>query len=373
MPGLITDLSIAARLGARAATRRLRHEVAPEPDTGAFVDALQALFDKAPRSLVTASQCVIMSARQPPWTATGMVLEAGEEVSYFAQGRVYANRALDIWLTPALQLWCRVGPKGEVFRGTRNSHSFRLEDPGELFLGNYFPNDWADRTGARALDDDVYNKVSGEIRVIIVRWAGCALAGLKHVLRSGDHEDCLALEIARLEQGDTTPPGWNYLWKLGPAEIYRSGTGPSGRACIHCHTRADVGILQFPLELPLEPGTELGWSWCVNQLPSDLREDSIPTHDYLSIAVEFDNGRNITYYWSGSLPPGTGYDCPLPSWRGKEYHVVVKSGTTGLNAMARRAPRSVRRLRTVYGAAPGTDNQGLADRQQRISAQPGRL
>jgi hypothetical protein len=27
---------------------------------------------------------------------------------------------------------------------------------------------------------------------------------------------------------------------------------------------------------------------------------------------------------------GTGYDCPLPNWKGIEYHVVVKSGKHGL-------------------------------------------
>lgn len=27
---------------------------------------------------------------------------------------------------------------------------------------------------------------------------------------------------------------------------------------------------------------------------------------------------------------GTGYDCPLPNWAGKEYHVVVRSGEDGL-------------------------------------------
>ena len=41
--------------------------------------------------------------------------------------------------------------------------------------------------------------------------------------------------------------------------------------------------------------------------------------------MEFDNGRDITYYWSSKLPVGTGYDCPLPNWAGREFHVVVRS------------------------------------------------
>jgi hypothetical protein len=68
----------------------------------------------------------------------------------------------------------------------------------------------------------------------------------------------------------------------------------------------------------------------MHQLASAIREDAIPSHDYLSIAVEFDNGRDITYYWSSTLAVETGYDCPLPNWKGKEYHVVVRSGEQGL-------------------------------------------
>ena len=46
--------------------------------------------------------------------------------------------------------------------------------------------------------------------------------------------------------------------------------------------------------------------------------------------MEFDNGRDITYYWSSRLPVETGYDCPLPNWAGREFHVVVRSGAGGL-------------------------------------------
>ncbi len=91
-----------------------------------------------------------------------------------------------------------------------------------------------------------------------------------------------------------------------------------------------MGILQYDVDLPLDASSELSWQWCVDQLPSTLREDSVPSHDYLSIAVEFDNGRDITYYWSSELAVDTGYDCPLPNWHGVEYHVVVRSGQDGL-------------------------------------------
>ena len=54
------------------------------------------------------------------------------------------------------------------------------------------------------------------------------------------------------------------------------------------------------------------------------------SHDYMSIAVEFNDGRDITYYWSSELAEETGYWCPLPTWKDREFHVVVRSGSEGL-------------------------------------------
>jgi hypothetical protein len=137
-------------------------------------------------------------------------------------------------------------------------------------------------------------------------------------------------EARRLESSVPVPSGWSYLWSLGDSEIYRPvpEPGPAPRLC--CDTHGDVGILQRDALLALEPDSRLRWSWRVDELPTDLPEDTLPSHDYLSIAVEFDDGQDITYYWSSSLPVGTVYRCPLPAWAGRETHVVVRSGTGGL-------------------------------------------
>ena len=131
--------------------------------------------------------------------------------------------------------------------------------------------------------------------------------------------------------GTVQPPaGWDYLWYLGPGEIYRAGRAPDGQASLCCDTHGDVGILRHAVALPLASGTFLDWRWRVDSLPASLREDSLPSHDYLSIAVEFDDGQDLTYYWSSALPVGTVYRCPLPTWKDKETHVVVRSGTAEL-------------------------------------------
>ena len=330
MAGIMADLGVAGSLALKAIGRRMRGEIEPAPDLEAFNRGMQGLIEKGTTAGVRDYRWVSIAATRPPWVDSGLDLAEGDEVTYFVDGRVYANRLLDIYVNPALQLWCKVGDGGQVFRGTRNSHSFRAEHGGRLMFGNYFPNDWSDPSGARLQPDDIYSDVSGELRVLVVRWQHSADQGLRDLLDAGDPGERVSGEIDRIAGGDTTPDGWHYLWHLGPAEIYRRVENSGDSACIHCSTHADVGILQRDVDLPLDESSTISWRWCVRQLPSTLREDTVPSHDYLSLAVEFDDGKDITYYWSRSLPVGAGYECPLPNWKHREFHVVVRSGEAGL-------------------------------------------
>ena len=330
MAGTLTDLTVAGKLVAKTLGRRLRSQIEPPPDLDKFTREMQALLDSAPEGLIRDFAWFAMQGSQAPWVPADMSPDTGDEVTYFISGRVYANRFLDIYVSPSLQVWCKLGDQGEVFRGTRNSHSFIAEHSGALQFGNYFPNDWADPQGSRVQSDDVYASVTGEVKIVIVRWSGTARDGLRSLLEQGDVDGRLQDELDRIQQGDMTPDGWRYLWHIGPAEIYSDKHSHEGMPCIHCRTSSDVGILQKAVDLPLDESSEISWRWCVEQLPATLREDTLPSHDYLSIAIEFDNGRDITYYWSCELPVGTGYDCPLPNWQGKEYHVVVRSGQSNL-------------------------------------------
>ncbi len=82
--------------------------------------------------------------------------------------------------------------------------------------------------------------------------------------------------------------------------------------------------------MALGEATRLAWKWNVTQIPSTLPENVAADHDYLSIAVKFDNGQDLTYLWSASLEPGTGFRCPLPGWDTRETHVVLRSGRKNL-------------------------------------------
>jgi len=329
MSGAIADLAVTGKLLAKSVGRRLRGQRGLAPDLDVFAASLQQVLDAAPPGVIESYCWLDLPANQAPWVACDMTLSANDEVSYFIEGRVYANRLLDIWLPLALQIWSKVGD-GRLFRGTSASHTFTAQQGGPLQFGNYFPNDWADPSGARQQSDTVYGTMTGGTRILIVRWAGPALECLRALQRAGGCNQYLQSEIDRIQAGDVTPAGWYHLWHIGPSDIYRDGRTPQGSACIHCHTAGSTGILQKDVDMPLCEDSELSWRWCVQQLPSPLREDTVPSHDYLSIAVEFDNGRDITYYWSSTLPVGTGYDCPLPNWQGKVSHVVIRSGERGL-------------------------------------------
>jgi len=128
------------------------------------------------------------------------------------------------------------------------------------------------------------------------------------------------------------PQGWTYLEEitaLCKADIFKSaaaqGKGEPKRQ-IAIDTNKNAGILLHPADVALKPATTLRWTWNVATLPSKVSEETAPKHDYLSIAVKFDNGQDLTYIWSAEMPEGKGFRCPLPTWDVRETHVVVRSG-----------------------------------------------
>jgi Protein of unknown function (DUF3047) len=326
------ELGIAARLATRSLRRRLSGGSPPPVSDGEFRAALQPWLATLPAGLLAGHAFHRLPATQPPWFDTGVDLVPGESVTLLADGRVYLSRALDIWVGPSFQLWCRVGVEGPVFRGTRGTHTFVAQRGGRLWLASYFPGEWADPSGRLGTPAAEYAKVSGGLSVLVLRWAPGvdAQTELRRLARDRRAPGLVLAEVERLEQPAPVPESWDYLWYLGPGEIYRATLAPDGRPAIRCHTHGDVGILRREAHWPLAPGTRLRWSWKVDELPVDLAEDTLPSHDYLSIAVEFDDGQDLTYYWSAALPEGTVYRCPLPTWRDKETHVVVRSGTADL-------------------------------------------
>ncbi len=334
LAAIVRDLSVATRLGARVLARRIRPSATDRsaPDLGAWRTELDNWVETLPADRLAEHRWVELPATRPPWTESGIELAASDAVTWFAAGRVHLSRALDIWVPPSFQLWARVAPSGHVLRGTRDTHTFHAATAGPLHLASYFPGEWSTPQGELGAGAEDYRKVSGGLTVLLLKWRHGIdpAAALHDSAQRGTAPAAVAAESARLAGTAQPPVGWDYLWYLGPGEIYRAGQAPDGRASLCCDTHGDVGILRHAMALPLDPGTSLTWQWRVDSLPARLREDSLPSHDYVSIAVEFDDGQDLTYYWSSTLPVGTVYRCPLPTWKDKETHVVVRSGKAEL-------------------------------------------
>lgn len=338
-PGPLHKISLASRRIGSILSRRLSGSLPPgkDPlvDESEFRTSLEEALRTAPAGLVASRHVFHLPANKPPWLDTGLDLQPGDRCTWFAAGRVYLSRALDVFVEPHFQLWARVGD-GSVFSGSRASHSFTAAG-GRLRLASYFPGEWSDPSGKLGTPESEYKNATGGLSVVLVRWNEDPLPALRRLSASGPARRWIDMEIDRLSSPVCRPDGWNYLWFLGDAEIYsspppaappRQGSLPAHE--IHCCTRADVGILQYDLDAPLTPETRLAWSWRVDALPSAFAEDILLTHDYLSIAVEYDNGIDMTWYWSAELPVGTAYWCPLPTWKDREFHVVAQSGASGL-------------------------------------------
>jgi hypothetical protein len=303
------------------------------PSRQTFRKVLGDLLALAPKDLIAEHRLVELEAHEPPWIDSGLEVRAGDQVTVVLSGRIFLNESADLWLDPSLQVWSRVGGRGPIERGSRASHTFTCRHAGAVELGNVNPAEWVDTDGNIAMDPALYAFLTGGTTVALIRWADGVdpLSALTELSHRGDVEGLLAAEVQRLKTGPGTPPrGWHQLWYLGPSEVFAHDEG-----VISCSTSNDFAIICRDVDSALTPETTLSWEWKVDSLPSAVAENTFPTHDYLSIAVEFDDGQDLTYQWSATLEPETSYRCPLPHWSERETHLVVRSGPEDLGRWVR--------------------------------------
>jgi hypothetical protein len=247
----------------------------------------------------------------------------------------------------------RVGLEGETFRAPGRSYTFNASTGGELYLCNLFPGDWADRHGALATNPRAYDRIAGTITVLVVRWKTEPRAGLERLARGGSAGAAIIrAEAERLKNPAVTPAGWRYLWSLGDSGTFDSGRGERDEPIIRCRVNDDATILQRPVHLKFDDSVKLRWAWKIDALPTSQREDTVPTHDYLSVAVEFDNGQDLTYLWSAAIAAESSFRCPIPRWNRRETHLVVRSGTERLGEWVGEERRVWDDYRRAIGTPP---------------------
>lgn len=314
-----------------------------------FTERYRSLFERLPaaaRRHVADWKVVRLPGNLPPWTDSTLAVRGDDEVTWLAEGRVAASEDLGLWGGPSFHLWARTGERGTIFKGTGATHTFRAPAAGTLHFATY-QGEWATRDGKLATPVEMYQTVTGAIEVAAIRWSGGAAEGLAALAAAAPQDRLIAAEARRLASPVVQPEGWEQLWFLGDNAIFSSRGGGIG-----VHTHEDAGILQKRVELDLTPDTTLSWRWLVSKLPAREAENTIPTHDYLSIAVEFDNRLDLTYYWSAALPVGALFTCPLPTWAARETHMVVRSGAEGLGVWQQESRSLLADYRAALGEPP---------------------
>jgi len=328
------------------------------PSYEVFEAAIKTSLAPLAAGAITALKSLFLSADVGPWQDAGVELQAGDRITLVLSGRSWVSKAHDLYFEPWLSVWARIGARGPIFRGTRNTHTFTAQAPGRLQLRHY-SGLWVGSDCGYAGDPAPLNPdARGGVAVAILVWsAGADIAAeLQQIAQQAAAPPWFAAEVARLQAAPAPPPGWTYVLNPGPAEIYRElrevphDGGPQPR--IELRMRNEVGLLKKACALDLTPQTRLRWRWRVDRLPSAGAEDSVPTHDYISVAVEFDNGRDLTWFWSAGLAPEQHFHCPLAGWNTCETHVVVRSGASDLGAWLAEERNVFADYRRAIGGTP---------------------
>lgn len=301
----------------RVGRARAKGTPPPPPVDG---EALRDLLDE----VAAEARLVEVAANRRPWTATGVRVASGEQVTWLAWGRAYLIKPLAVGVRPSAGLLGRVGD-GRSQESARDTLTFTADRDGPFELAGRFPGELQE-DGSIAMDRVPYRAMRGGFAAVVARWAeGTDVRSALEALAPRDPSGLWAAEAARLAQPPKPPNGWEYHPLTGREEVYAASADGVVADC-----RDSVGLIRRPAAAPLTRTLRLRWSWRLDELPSALPEDTALTHDYLSVALEFDDGQDLTWQWSCELPEGFAYRCPLEHWRHRETHVVVRRGTADL-------------------------------------------
>lgn len=310
---------------------------------------------------ITALKVLHLSNDIGPWLDTGLALEPGDRITVVLDGKVFLSRTYDLSFDAPMAVWMKVADAGPIFRGVRSTNTVVVNDPGNLKLKLYPGQRWTDSSGKYLGDPAAVNPdAGGGVSVAVIRWRRDVdvAATLQRVAARDAAARWALAEVDRQNKPAKTPPaGWQYLWELGASPVFsesvpvRADGAPARAIALKMHN--EVAILQKDAAFELTPNTKLQWRWKADKLPAKTAENALPTHDYMSIAVEFDNGRDLTWLWSHELPVDQSFHCPLPGWDHRETHIVARSGTAELGRWIREEKNVFEQYgKAVGGAAP---------------------
>ena len=304
---------------------------------------LQTLVDRlnitSNRASVDRVSLLRLPANRPPWQATGVTLHKGQSYSLFARGRVYwtepsarqggAFAQTQLYGEAGFHLWARVSNGGVIQNVCADSGSFVADCDGELELGIYMGM-WADHHG-RLDHTEHYQALSGELVVAIAAWRVDASQAIFSIDNRLPVPPLIVTEQTRLTRNYCPPKGWHYLTETGNSDIFHAYS-KDRLSQINVDAQNAQGIIRYPVDVALTPGVEINWQWRLDEHPSIGPEDRARFHDYVSLALEFDNGRDLTWIWSRFLDRDHHFHCPVKDWTPRETHYVLRTKHDALNA-----------------------------------------
>jgi len=291
-------------------------------DPAELIDGMTALIAEAKSPELREFRVFDLRGGELPWKDLGISVAKGQEVTFLLGGRVFLSREHDLWVEPGVAFHVRTRGTRPMFNPMTNTGTMTATADGPLEMARSVV-EFQDDKGELAVPKEDYSKADAHIYGLALVWRGRALAGVTSLLGHGDVGGILGAELARLQSVRKLPASWHNFFMLGGGPVIFNDIG---NGAISCQPLKNAGILQRPVGLELKPQTKLSWRWIVEELPSLLPEDQLTSHDYMSIAAEFDDGQDLTYFWSSSLPVGKAFRCPIPRWTPLESHMVVRSG-----------------------------------------------
>jgi hypothetical protein len=255
-----------------------------------------------------------------PWSQQLGKIEVGQSVTFLLSGRWWILKEHNYWVDPGVAFFARISG-GTMYNPASNTGTMLADRNGTLEIARTV-GQFKNAKGELFPPEEQYKAAEGLIEGVAIIWEGEPLDGLVQLSAAGDVDGLVTAELNRINYQKLLPAGWSYMYMFGDSGIFSEGDEGE----LQCNSHKNVGILQYAIDAPLTRDLKLDWKWIVDKLPSPVAEDQILTHDYLSIAVEFDDGKDITYMWSAELDEGKVFQCPLPRWAEIETHVVQRSG-----------------------------------------------
>ncbi len=318
----ITALGVSAPMAMALLSRSAAANSMSFLDRDRFVGGLVDVIETANSPLLAEYRVLDLRSNDLPWKAAEITLKKGQEVTFLIGGRVWISREHDLWFEPGTSFNARTVGLRPLYNPMNNTGTMIAAHDGPIEIARAMA-EWANEDGELWTPEEIYTSFDVDIYSVALVWKGSALDGLTSLAQHGDFGGVIDAEIARLNSPRRLPEGWQHFYMAGDdAGIFFD----QGNGVIGCQAHKKGAILQKPVSVDLQPGAKINWRWIVEELPSLFPEDQIPTHDYISLGVEYDDGQDLTYIWSAGLEPGHTFRCPFPRWNPIETHMVVRSG-----------------------------------------------